>query len=240
MLSFGQAFPGEPTPWVPRFTLDQVANMRAICVGDSSWKLDPTKVSISGEPGSYVARHYFDEMTRYCPLFERHYDWGSTLRDQFTKKGKLHCRGMITAVREVPDTQTYDLALVNWQPNEIYAQYWFQHKTPPRPLNTTAIDKDIDTFCQVLRERVTYAVIMVGTRTEIWFKYQQIGLHEWDDLIAYVRARFKFNGFASYFAEHIWNQVKLQGIHAMNIQKNEVWLADKYIEACLYAEPVAR
>ena len=239
LLKFGQAFPNEPIVCVPRFTAQQITQMTAICVGDSSWKLDPVKEAVSKESGSNHARHYFDEMQKQCPLFERHYDWGSTLKDQFSKKGEMHCRGMITAVREVPLTKTYDLALVNWQPNEVYQQLWFQRRKQPRPLNKAVIDKEVDMFCHLLRERVTYAVVMVGARTEIWFKYHQMGMFEWEELIIYVRARFHKNGFKTFFAEHIWNQVQLQGVHAMNLQRNKAWLTAKFLEACRYAEPVS-
>jgi hypothetical protein len=80
---------------------------------------------------------------------------------------------------------------------------------------------------------------MVGARTEIWFKFHQTGILEWEELIKYVRARFALNGFKTFFAEHIWNQVILAGIHAINIERNRRWLCYKFLEACRYAEPVS-
>ena len=80
---------------------------------------------------------------------------------------------------------------------------------------------------------------MVGARTEVWFKVHQCGILEWEELIQYVRMRFALNNFKTYFAEHIWNQVELNGVHATNIASNKRWLSSKFLEACRYAEPVS-
>ena len=92
---------------------------------------------------------------------------------------------------------------------------------------------------KALLTSVCSSYLGIFARTEVWFKFHQCGIMEWEGLIQYVRMRFALNNFKTYFAEHIWNQVELNGVHATNIASNKRWLSTKFLEACRYAEPVS-